>query len=587
MNKDEKYNNLTECVVDAQNGVDGSFDALYTMSYPYAYSAASHLLKIQEDIEDALQNSFYYVSKNISGLREPAAYLKWLNTIVINECKKILLEHGKHSKIFFAEKNRLMMNEDSQIIDNNLIEKSDLIETINKMIDEMNPKKSEVLKLYYFENLSYSEISEKLDVPVGTVMSRLHHAKRELEKKIKELQKDGTILWSFPILPLVAALLSYNVKADIPTAVISKSIGTIETATAASATASSSISAAGTTATVASVGASSAGTVATTVGTSVAVKAVAVAVAATVAVGGGIAAKNVVNNSAPISTTTTAEYENVEETSNAFIQSTGHEEPSNTISESYISSTKPEAIKKNNSTASSVQNSSSDSYNNSEPVTTSNSQTKKEDRTRRSSTTTSTKQTTSSTNKTTQSTSRNNEQAETTKSTTSTTATTKIETTTTTTKTETTTTKKEATTTDPTAGFSASGGVINGYSGSEGAVTIPSTVNGEKVTAIGVGAFEGSNITSVSIPSGVTKIGQMSFSDCSNLSSVSLPSTLTSIGDCAFDGCSSLKTITIPNSVTNIGDDAFDGCDNIKIRCSEGSAAYEYAIDNSLDYELI
>ena len=149
-------------------------------------------------------------------------------------------------------------------------------------------------------------------------------------------------------------------------------------------------------------------------------------------------------------------------------------------------------------------------------------------------------------------------------------------TTSTTTTNTTSTTKKSETTNDTGADYSVSGGVLNGYNGNGGAISIPSTVNGQSVTAIGTKAFEGSNITSVSIPSGVTKIGQMSFSDCSSLSSVSLPNTLTSIGDCAFDGCSSLKSITIPSSVTNIGDDAFDGCNNLTIRCSEGSAAHEY-----------
>ena len=579
----KKYNSITECVVDAQNGVDGAFDTLYSMSYPYAYSAASHLLKSHEDIEDALQNSFYYVSKNISGLREPAAYLKWLNTIVINECKKVLLEHNKHSKIFFAEKNRLMLAENSHIIDDNLIEKSDLIETISKMIDDMNPKKSEVLKLYYFENLSYSEISERLGIPIGTVMSRLHNAKHELEKKVKDLQKGGTVLWSLPILPLIAALLSYNVKADIPSAVIGKSIGTVGAATTASA--SGSISTAGTTATIASVGASSAGTATAMAGTSVAVKAAAIVVAATVAVGGGVATKKVLENRTPASTTAMAENINIDETEYDFMQSTELKEPSNTTSETDTSGLEARTDIEINDMASSEQksqNSSSDFYNNSEPVTTSNIQTTKEERTRRSSATTTTKTTTTSS--TTQPSSHNNNQTEATKPTTvSTTTTTQRETTTY----LETSTEKESTTDNPSAGFSASGGVINGYSGSGGAVTIPSTVNGENVTAIGTRAFEGSDITSVSIPSGVTRIGQMSFSDCNNLSSVSLPSTLTSIGDCAFDGCSSLNTINIPNSVTNIGDDAFDGCDNLTIRCSEGSVAYDYAVENGINYELI
>ena len=150
-----------------------------------------------------------------------------------------------------------------------------------------------------------------------------------------------------------------------------------------------------------------------------------------------------------------------------------------------------------------------------------------------------------------------------------------------------TTAKAETTTVNPYEGLSVSNGVIGKYSGSGGAVTVPSSLNGQSVTAIGASAFAGSDVTSVSISQGVTKIGQMSFSDCDKLTSVSIPSTVTDIGDCAFDGCSALKSVTIPQTVTNIGDSAFDGCDGITVKCVEGSAAHEYAIENDIDFELI
>ena len=151
---DKEYNNILDIVRDTQNGIDGSFDALYSVSYPYAYGAASALLKSREDIEDALQMAFHYVSRYIKDLKTPEAYLKWLNRIVINECKKILIEQNKHHKIFFAEKKRLMMVEEAEMIEADKMEKADLVDTVNRIIDGMKPEKSEILKLYYFERLS-------------------------------------------------------------------------------------------------------------------------------------------------------------------------------------------------------------------------------------------------------------------------------------------------------------------------------------------------------------------------------------------------------------------------------------------------
>ncbi len=87
-------------------------------------------------------------------------------------------------------------------------------------------------------------------------------------------------------------------------------------------------------------------------------------------------------------------------------------------------------------------------------------------------------------------------------------------------------------------------------------VTIPSSV-----TSIGSSAFAGcSGLTSVTIPVGVTSIGFGMFHYCSGLTSVTIPDGVTRIGMEAFYYCSGLASVTIPSSVTSIGDDAFYGC---------------------------
>lgn len=148
-----------------------------------------------------------------------------------------------------------------------------------------------------------------------------------------------------------------------------------------------------------------------------------------------------------------------------------------------------------------------------------------------------------------------------------------------------------------------------------GVVTIPSTVTYNNdtynVTSIGFCAFaDCSDLTSVTIPEGVTRIVDQAFWDCPNLASINVPSSVTSIGYMAFSntawygsqpngiiyagkvlyeykgtmpentiievkegttgiaggafwGCSGLRYITIPNSVTNIGDCAFTECPNL------------------------
>ena len=90
---------------------------------------------------------------------------------------------------------------------------------------------------------------------------------------------------------------------------------------------------------------------------------------------------------------------------------------------------------------------------------------------------------------------------------------------------------------------------------------LTSVTIGNNVTSIGNYAFRGcSGLTSVTIPNSVTSIGEQAFSGCSGLTSVTIGNSVTSIGEGAFSGCRGLTSVTIPNSVTSIGNGAFYGC---------------------------
>ena len=86
-------------------------------------------------------------------------------------------------------------------------------------------------------------------------------------------------------------------------------------------------------------------------------------------------------------------------------------------------------------------------------------------------------------------------------------------------------------------------------------VVIPSSINGISVTAIGEGAFEFNDLTSVVIPDGVTTIGDYAFYS-NNLTSVVIPDSVTTIGNYAFY-YNNLTSVVIPDSVTTIGSYAF------------------------------
>lgn len=103
------------------------------------------------------------------------------------------------------------------------------------------------------------------------------------------------------------------------------------------------------------------------------------------------------------------------------------------------------------------------------------------------------------------------------------------------------------------------------YYGSETSIELPDEVFDTKVTAVYNGAFENSNLISVTIPEDYTSIGENAFFGCKSLTAVSLPSSLTKIGNSAFSGCSALTAADIPNNsaLTEIGYAAFSGDENL------------------------
>lgn len=90
------------------------------------------------------------------------------------------------------------------------------------------------------------------------------------------------------------------------------------------------------------------------------------------------------------------------------------------------------------------------------------------------------------------------------------------------------------------------------------------TIGSNPLSTAGYLLVGGVQPSTLSIPSGVTKISPFAFSGCAGLDRVTLPNTVTSIGDYAFANCIRFGRINIPNAVTTIGSGAFMGCSDLE-----------------------
>ena len=100
------------------------------------------------------------------------------------------------------------------------------------------------------------------------------------------------------------------------------------------------------------------------------------------------------------------------------------------------------------------------------------------------------------------------------------------------------------------------------------------------VTSIGGFAFSRcTGLTSITIPDSVTSIDWGAFSGCTGLTSITIPDSVTSIGGYAFSGCAGLTSVTIPDSVTSIDVNAFRDCTGLTSIKFQGTKAQWYAIE--------
>ena len=146
--------------------------------YRYSY----RLTGKQSEAEDNTQQTFLIAHQKLAQLKNPESARSWLLTIARN----CFLKRTRAKKSHSASSIELDIE---QVTQPQLEENEELFDpgALQSAIKELDEHHRIVIMMFYFENLSYREIADALDVKVGTVMSRLSRAKTKLRQSLLRL----------------------------------------------------------------------------------------------------------------------------------------------------------------------------------------------------------------------------------------------------------------------------------------------------------------------------------------------------------------------------------------------------------------
>ena len=118
--------------------------------------------------------------------------------------------------------------------------------------------------------------------------------------------------------------------------------------------------------------------------------------------------------------------------------------------------------------------------------------------------------------------------------------------------------------------------------------TVKDTFENVPVTSIKEGALSNTlTLNSISLPNSIKTIEKNAFAGDMNLLSINLDGGVTTIGDNAFKDCQKLGEVKFSDKLTSIADNAFENCDNLIMAVPYNSYAYEYAVENGINYRTV
>jgi len=169
----------------AQRGDQLAFSELVLLDADRCYAIAYRILRDVERAEDAVQEALLLAWRDVHQLRDPERYGPWLHRLVVNACYAEARRHRRWSGHVRA------LALDAPYGPDPIVSVHDR-DALERAFAELSPEQRAVFVLHHHVGQSLEAIAEVLEVPLGTVKSRLHYATRVLRGAITlgELAED-------------------------------------------------------------------------------------------------------------------------------------------------------------------------------------------------------------------------------------------------------------------------------------------------------------------------------------------------------------------------------------------------------------
>ncbi len=173
-------------VARARKGDQAAFEQLVRRHQHYVFNVAYRVLNDTTEAEDIAQEAFVRAWRGLPDFRSQAKFTTWLYRIVHNLCLNRL--PGLQHDLLQIEPLEDMLN-DPAPSPHDLFEARERVAFLHAELEQMPHKYRLVLTLRYLQDLTYDEIADVLDLPMGTVKTHIHRARQMLVGRLREWEE--------------------------------------------------------------------------------------------------------------------------------------------------------------------------------------------------------------------------------------------------------------------------------------------------------------------------------------------------------------------------------------------------------------